>query len=232
MEFKRQKPVQAALKSSFRNAQRSIYRLYGAPTKSITTELTLNDAPVLFLHNPKAAGTSLRKLLGVAKHSHVWPREKLSARYWEQCFSIAAVRHPFDRFVSGYFYHVLGPYTGGLVKQYGAVVKTLDPYQYLDLLQKEVAYLGSQTNWTDFPSDTKPRVDLLLRVEQSDQWIEQFTKAGLNMSGREMPHANQSEHKHDTRRERMKMTQTEFEQLRGEIFNVYKNDYETFGYDK
>ncbi|WP_229802069.1 sulfotransferase family 2 domain-containing protein [Paramylibacter ulvae] len=166
------------------------------------------------------------------KQSHVYPREKLSERYWLNCFSIAAVRHPFDRFISGYFYHVLGPYMGGLVKAYGPMVKDLDPFQYLALIEHENGYIPAQTNWTHFPSVTKPRVDLLLRVEEADKWMEQFKNAGLDMTGRRMHHENQSDHATDTRRERLNLSVAEFSRLRDEVFESYKNDYEIFGYDK
>lgn len=60
----------------------------------------------VFIHVPKTAGTSIGEALGLRGTTHATARELkalLGARY-DQLFSFAFVRHPWDRFVSLYHY--------------------------------------------------------------------------------------------------------------------------------
>ncbi len=98
--------------------QSALGRLYGRPTSGMLTDFQLEGRPVIFLHNPKTGGKSLRLMLGVKRLSHTPPVERLSARNWERCFSVVAVRDPFERFLSGYFNHVRQPKENALTRVY------------------------------------------------------------------------------------------------------------------
>lgn len=61
----------------------------------------------LFIHIPKNAGTSLGKLLGIKKPSHLYLRDfenQILPEHFRELKVIAVIRNPWDRFVSLYNY--------------------------------------------------------------------------------------------------------------------------------
>lgn len=219
-------------KDRFRETKSRLARWIGQPTSGMRTDLTCHGRPVLFFHNPKTGGNSLARLLHVKRLSHAYPSERLSERVWLRAMSVAVVRDPFARFLSGYRAHVLRPDSNGLVKIYGWEFKAISPFDYLGALAAYPRYGGPQTLWTDYPCAAKPRVDLVLRSEQSDQWPAQLAAAGIDVSGRALPHLNRTEGAESDRAEAIGLSAAEFTRLRYAAETHFADDYATFGYPR
>lgn len=197
----------------------------------MVTDLRLNGRRVLLSHTPKAGGTSLRRLLGTKGMTHSMPEMVLTEQMWHDSVVIVPVRHPFDRFVSGYCYHVLGQYKGTLYRRHGSALKQLDVFTYLSFITQYPEKLGPLANWTDYPSATKPRADIVLRVEDSHGWVDQLTAAGLNLGSRQITRSNPSRPDGVTTDQVLGLAAKDFRQLRALVHAAYRQDYVDFGYD-
>jgi hypothetical protein len=60
-------------KDGVHSLQDKLAQAYGRPGTGMLTDLRIEDRPVIFIHNPKAGGTSLGKYLGVKRRTHVFP---------------------------------------------------------------------------------------------------------------------------------------------------------------
>lgn len=218
------------LKDGVHSLQDQLARAYGRPGNGMLTDLFVDERPVIFIHNPKAGGTSLGKFLGVKRRSHVFPRDRLEERVWKRTFSVVVVREPFERFLSCYYGNVFRPGETGLTKRYGAIIKNLDPFAFLDVILENPKFGGSQLNWTDYPSIDKPRADLVLRFEDVAQWGVQLSGAGLAVEGRTLGHENRSDRAQSDHLSRLKMTTGELDRLRKVVGDAFQADYTAFGY--
>lgn len=164
-------------------AASKLHRLLGIVPDRVKTTHTIDGKPVYMLHNPKAAGSTLKALLGYTgtKTLHIRAHDCFSRRHWQNSFTVCAVREPFARFVSGYNYHVIGPYRGYLVKTLGEDFKTLTPEQYFEVMKQFPSHLGVQTAWCTYPSTAKPSADLILKTSNSAQWGEQLSAVGIQI---------------------------------------------------
>lgn len=220
------------LKRAVYFSTKGLFWLAGRPPTAMRTDLTCDGRPVLFLRAPKSAGTSLRGLLHTTGMTHAMPRHVLGERLWREAFSIAAVRHPFDRFVSAYRYHVRGPYKGALYRAHGAALKQLDPFGYLAFIRQYPEKLGHQSNWTCYTSARKPRADIVLRTEHSDDWIDQLTAAGLDLTGRRLERRNASRPAETDYAAVLGLSEPEVDRLRDAVHAAYACDYTEFTYDR
>lgn len=216
-------------KDHMHRAQAAASRFYGRPRGGILTDLTLNGQPVIFLHNPKAGGTSLGKFFHVKRLSHAVPGEILREDSWLKCFSIVVVRDPFDRFLSSYYGNVMRGNQNSLTKRYGPIIHDLTPFEFLELLGENLN-TGPQTNWTDYPSTRKPQADLILKFEELSGWKQTLLDLGLKVQDRELLHHNKSDRASANHLERLKLSAEEFDRLRARVRVVYARDYELFGY--
>ncbi len=132
------------LKDGVHGLQEVLANAYGEPSAGMLSDLRLEGRQVIFIHNPKAGGTSLGRLLGVKRRSHAFPSHRINTRNWHACFSIVAVRDPFDRFISGYFDHVRKPNSNALTRIYGEAFKNITPFEYLDILLENPKFGGPQ----------------------------------------------------------------------------------------
>jgi hypothetical protein len=208
-----------------------LYRFFGKPPKAYFTDLKKDGKPVIFLHAPKVAGTSLRAMLHTDGMTHSMPRHVLRPSFWHNSFSIASVRHPFDRFVSGYTYFVAGDFKGVLYRAHGDALSRMDPFTFLTFIQQYPEKLGLQSNWACYPSVQKPRADVILRIEDSATWMEQLTDAGLDLKGRTLERRNVSRKGGKNYASLLGLTEPEVADLRERVYAVFQSDYSDFDYD-
>jgi len=230
----------AALKkpSLLRRAKDQAHRVQNAlrpkgPGLGMRTDVTAGGKPVLFSHNPRTGGRSLEAFLNVKRLSHGYPVEKLTEQQWLDHFIVSSVRHPIDRFFSGYFGLTRKGETNSLIKQFGWGVTDLNALEFFELTEDFPRHNGVQTQWTDFPSAEKPRADLVLRLEEVDQWVPQMLDAGLSVEGRVLPHKGKTD-KSGTMRDLSKLglTEPEYLLLCEKIEARHASDYDTFGYER
>ena len=171
---------------------------------------------LLFLHNPKAAGTSIRRALGmVGKTTHLLPSNWVPVEIWNEATILLCVRHPLTRFISSYDYHVRGAYKGGFLKVFPDL-KRLSPDEYFLCIKRRKQMLPLQTDYLHHAESTKVP-DIVTRVE--DQIISQeLEKFGIMIN---MPRKNVSP----------VSTKTKLSNhLTGAILNHYAADLEEFNY--
>ena len=220
------------LRMQVHEAQRSVGHLVKGPTSGMRTGLTAHGKPVLLIHNPRTGGRSLEELFHVKRLSHVFPVERLAERHWCKSYIVTSVRHPWTRFFSGYFGFVRAPGKNGLVKLYGWGVKSLTPLEYLDLIKKHPKHIGPQVQWTDFPSTTKPRADLVLKLEDVRDWESILRRGGVEIRDRTIPHVGKSGNMNDISPESVGLDARDFELLRRKVEDYYASDYLAFGYPR
>lgn len=210
--------------------QSRLAQVYGKPSRGMQTSLVLMGKPVVFLHNPKTGGRSLRELLGAKHLSHSFPSQRMSERAWLATFSVVAVRDPFERFLSGYFDHVRKPQENALSRMYGPEFKKITPWQYLDILIANPKFGGPQCNWTDYPCADKPRADMVLRFEEIEKWQNQIVAAGLDVGARELPHRNQRNQSQSDPMMSLSMDKEQYQSLEAKVRFAFRKDALAFGY--
>lgn len=197
------------------------YRLSGRLPEGAQTALTVGDRRVFLVHNPKCAGSSLKRMLGVSarRTTHSWPRDLFRPAQWQHDLFVVAVRHPLDRFLSSWRYHCRSGYGGKLVKRHGPL-SHLSALEYFDFIQQYPENCGLQSLWTDYPSAQKPTCDLILRVEESALWPAQMQALGITPLTQEAPRANATE----------AGSQAASAELVAKVEDFYRSDYRRFGY--
>ena len=213
-------------------ASKSLYRITGHLPAPWKTSHTVDGKPVLFVHTPKSAGSSLKTLLGcrIGKTTHAMPRLVMRQSDWHNSFVITSVRHPFDRFVSSFSFVVKRKGSRTLHRVYGDELSKLDPFEYLEFIQQFPEKLGLQTQWIQYPSKTKPTADLILRVEESSGWRDQLLLAGISNLPEKSEHRNGSRKKDSTLESVLGICQSDIEMLETKVKTVFSDDYAAFNY--
>jgi len=224
-------------KTTWRLAKESAYRLrdglaraYGRPSGGMTTDLIKDGRKVIFIHNPKTAGTSLGTYLGVRRRTHTLPVDRINRSHWLSTYSIVSVRDPFERFLSGYFDHVCKPKDNALTRIYGHKFKSLSPLEYLQILLSNPGFGGPQLRWASYPSTQKPCADLVLRFEQIGLWEQQIASQGIIITGRALPHRNVGPLSGVNLSEALKMDSNEVKELESIVRRQFRDDALAFGY--
>jgi hypothetical protein len=199
-------------------------RTFGFVPKQLALPQRAHERRAFMMHNPKAAGTSLKRALQLPqdKTLHIWAKGAFRRATWENSTIICPVREPVHRFLSGYNYHVAGDYKGYLYKIHGEALKSATHAEYFDCIRQYPDYLGPQALWYSYPSASKPVCDVILRVEQSFQWDVQL--AGHGFGGVSVPKANASVNSMDEA--------TIAKPLLRQIVAYYAQDYDVLGYPK
>lgn len=214
-----------------RTIQEIAAKAYGRPTSAMRTQYDVGGRPVIFIHNPQTGGTSLGKALGVKRRSHATAGDRMNEKFWLKTFSIVVVRDPFSRFTSSYYGTVMPEHPiNGLVKMYGPKIKTLTPFEFLELLKIEPRFGGSQLPYVSFPSKTKPYADLILRFEEIKDWPVILASKGLDTAGFNLPHANSKSNKPKNPLDILNVSESECCELRQLVNMHFSQDYEVLGY--
>lgn len=130
---------------------------------------------VIHLHIPKTAGTAIRhSLFGSSVIKHV-PACEIPLAFWEVLPSLAVIRHPLDRFVSSYKYHVKSPYRGVLLKRHPDL-KTLSLSDYASRFIGKSNLLMCQKDFISRNDSSKKIVDHLIRFENLDDDLSRVFK--------------------------------------------------------
>jgi hypothetical protein len=147
---------------------------------------------IVFVHNPKAAGTSVRQYLGLptAGADHRIPSRLCHKSTWESYRTIVFVRNPFDRLVSSYAYHTSQAYAGYYRRKY-ANLPQLSLEAYFDLMILEPCCILPQVKYTRHVHSTKSP-DLILRFEDMGHSVDLLR--GITGNERQFPHMNRSSH--------------------------------------
>lgn len=179
---------------------------------------------LLFVHNPKVAGNSIKRLLNLNPEAatHRTPSFLVSAKVWETYFSIVAVRHPIDRLISSYFYHTQQKYTGSYTKKYFAL-RELSFEEYFDLFVKEPFAIRPQVDYIRHYLSDKP-ADFIIRFESLNENIRELRKVlGLPDEG-ELLHLNAAKR---TRNHEDFFRNGTFKKR---VYAYYEEDFEVLGY--
>ena len=182
------------------------------------------DKKILFIHNPKVAGNTIFKILGLDQAykgatSHKTPTMLVSKGDWESYVSVVGVRHPIDRLISSYHYHTKETYQGVFLKNYPALHK-MSFEEYFEIFRKVPYVIMPQWYYAHHFLSEKS-VDFVLRFEDLEQDVRAMAKSlGLDFNG--LPHLNSSARKEQAYFDSMS--------FRERVLDYYKKDFDTFGY--
>lgn len=161
----------------------------------------------IFIHIPKCAGTSLKRVLDLPGRGHPqwhWFAEKIPHK-WNTYLKFAIVRNPWDRFVSAYVYATMKESFWhnervGLHPDYPLLAgKTFEECCHIARKQRHVLRHESwypQHLWLAQQTGGKYRlmVDLVFRYEKLDEEMAALS-ARLGLGKTELPRINVSQHK-------------------------------------
>jgi hypothetical protein len=201
----------------------STYHLYRSVIgKPVIRSSVNHQKKFIFVHNPKVAGTSLRRLLGLKGDiSHLTPGLLVPKELWEEYFVIVAVREPVERLISSYNYHTSERYDGFYLKQYPDI-KSWTIEKYFDIFSKEPFGVIPQVNYLTHPlSDKKP--DFIIRYENLDHDVARLMTV-LKLNHKELPLLNDSGNSVN------KLKSISNKKLLNKLVSFYREDYRKLGY--
>ena len=172
---------------------------------------------MIHVHIPKTAGTALRRPLfdsEVVRHVRA---SEIPLALWEAFPSITIVRHPIERLLSSYKYHVMSGYSGVLLKRHPDL-KSLSLEAYVDRFVGKSDLLGMQKSYISRDDSTKPIVDHVIRFEHINEELPKILE-GLGVDVK-INVVKQSP------KNKVIATKAVLKQIKAH----YKEDYETFGY--
>jgi len=153
------------MKSSLSTIRRVYRKARRIENRNITPRCNVDEnRKLVFVHNPKCAGTSARKALGfsIDTADHRYPAAYLRKNEWESYYVIVVVREPISRLLSAYRFHCRSDYSGPYIKKFPNL-KEMEFCEYLDLAKSgQVAGLGPQVGFAVYPGSAKQPNALLL----------------------------------------------------------------------
>ncbi len=148
----------------------------------LNRSMNLNpETKVLFVHNPKCMGTSLKKWLGlrVDNADHRYPTLMVDRSTWEGWRTVVVVRNPLDRFISSYNFHCRSPYSGGYLKTFPDL-KSWSMEKYFYTMTQHAPYaVAPQWRYTIHLQSDAP-ADHIIRFEEPDRELARIAMA-LNL---------------------------------------------------
>ncbi len=172
----------------------------------------LNNEQYTFCHIPKTGGTSVKKALNVRTTHKVFDRKN------SNCFSFAFVRNPYQRFLSAYFFLI----NGGLGSK-----QTIEKEKYIgnsdidEFIKTKLINSLEQEHLTPQHHFIPDGVDYLGKVETMQEDFNKICEI-IGIEPIELPHENTTP-KYD-----FQLT----EEQKDVIYEIYKEDFIRFGYEK
>jgi hypothetical protein len=172
----------------------------------------------VFVHVPRVAGSSIEQVFGGLGHKDIIYFKRFMVGQTDldfyDAFKFAFVRNPYERFVSGYYWTELktdiNEYASQLAEMYE---------EWKDDSLEEIIF---RPQWKFICNQYKQiQVDFVGRYESlKDDWFTVANKLGLDIK---LPHLNKSKRSGSWEKELNS-------QSKGIIANLYKDDFEVFGY--
>lgn len=180
-----------------------------------------HDRKLLFIHIPKTGGTSLTSVLfprqGETQH---FPASDLPKEQWENYFTFAFVRNPYERILSSYTYHVKSGYRGVFARKFPRL-KSMSFQEYLEtfVVPMTSPNFYSQVRYVTHDQSEK-KIDFVGRFERlHEDYARLLERIGVSA---ELGHQLKSSHDHYSRY---------FDpRTRAIVEDAYADDLETFGY--
>lgn len=184
---------------------------------------------IIFIHIPKAAGSSVTQILYGKRNGH------LTAEYVKSClgdsyldkFSFSVTRHPYSRLLSAYNFARQGQTQHGAISNPQfyqlPVFNTFESFIENWLIKQDLRSLD-RIFWPQYFfvfKDNVSLVDALFKVENLDQLEEKLTE----LLGKKVhfEKINRSTYKQDISYSR---------ELKNLIYNIYQKDFDLLGYQK
>ena len=203
-----------------------LYSYYAFRIKSSEqTDAFMNEnSKILFVHNPKVAGNTLKNVLNLNPTIswHYPPTFLIPPKIWEKYYTIVAVRHPIDRLISSYHYHTQDSYQNYYLQKY-PFLHQLDLQEYFNIFKKEPQAILPQVNYIKHHLSDKP-VDFIIRYENLLEDVKKLCEK-LNLPFETLPHLN------STKRSQKKDYFQNQESFKAEVIDFYQQDFEVFGYE-
>lgn len=175
----------------------TVYNLFAACINRPFHETSINvqhNRQLIFVHNPKCAGTSIKLALGIPADDiadHRVPSYLVHPRTWESYYSFMVVRNPFDRLASSYAYHTSPSYKGFFARRYPHL-KELDIASYFELMRREPTAIRPQVDYM-VHNRSPELVNKVCRMERLAADLKDlFGELGVAAN---LPHENRTEHK-------------------------------------
>lgn len=186
-----------------------------------------NKHKIVFIHIPKAAGTSIAGLLYGKRNGHLkaeYVQQQLGVNYKEK-YSFSVSRNPYDRLVSAYNFARQGETKHGAITNPGfyqsSVFETFESFVENWLVKQDLNQLDPvfQPQHLFVFKDKKCLVDELFKVERMEK-LEGKLSSLLEKSVR-FKKKNQSTYK-----KRIEYSP----ELKNKVYQLYQKDFELFGY--
>ncbi len=149
------------------------------------------DKNFLFVHIPKCAGNSIKKVLGLNNHDHTSISYEHSID--KNLFKFAFVRNPWDRFVSAYEY-LRGGSMPGYDKNYCSVVNNYPSFEKFLLSKIWIDWIHFLPQFEYISVNNNVCMDFIGKVENIHTDFNYICKK-INIPNQDLPHINVSKRK-------------------------------------
>ena len=181
----------------------------------------------IFTHIPKSAGTSIHNVLR-GKDMQGWSDHKTLSQNisasTKDYFKFTYVRNPWDRFVSSYFYFKNygrdgkgDVRMGKIVNRYSTFTKFVLDFHNIPESYWVYPHFKSQLTWIDFLP-----IDFIGQYELLQPHFDHVCD-NIGIERQQLPHTNESKHKHYTTHYNEDTIQA--------VAKIYRRDIEELGYD-